>query len=177
MIPVFSKVARETAEKIACISRTNPHVPIDPFPIFGNATLRVIIETAFGGELDEEIMTEQWAIATKNLATYMIIAAPLGISLTDILPLPFITRLKQSTAKIREMVREVIVKRKNKFENGEETTGPDGRPDLLHNILQASNNQVSTEQLIDESMTFLFAGHGAYTTHTFRHAKHNGYIR
>eukprot|EP01080_Neovahlkampfia_damariscottae_P008290 gene8290-114_t len=71
-------------------------------------------------------------------------------------PLPHNNNFANVKSTIKKKITKIIENRKD------EKTNPDGFRDLLSLMIDASDeegNNFSTQELIDESMTFLFAGH------------------
>jgi len=124
--------------------------PVDPFKIFTELTLQIIIDAIFGGEFDAKWMSEQWHTAvTKNLVPYILSLTFFGNACN------YFTALPKQMAKIRAKIQKVIDNKAKTTSLG--TTGLFSK--LLSTINEETHQPISNDIIVDECLTFLFAGH------------------
>jgi len=115
--------------------------------------LYIIIKFAFGGDFVSNWMFNNWIFITGLLREYVLISILFG-RWSDYFPLPIVRKFLKSSKEIRSKVQETIDKRKK-----EETSETN---DLLSAMLKVSDGETgrrfSDEQIIDETLTFLFSG-------------------
>jgi cytochrome P450 len=111
-------------------------------------TLDILIEAMFGRDIDPEARGLYSAVEgvrapsdPRNL--------PIAILAPDWAPIPFLRRARKSIDHISDEIYDIIATRR---QNNEE------RDDLL-SLLLAADESMSTKQVRDEMVTFLFAGH------------------
>lgn len=136
---------------------------VNCFTECANITLNVIIDAAFGGDLDAEKMKELWGQFTPRFADYFFWDIVLGNKLNSYLPMaPWNKHILKPLKEIKKSILEAIRERKEEVAKGSSTPQPTDRKNLLSALLEAKDengSQMSDQQLLDESLTFLFAGH------------------
>ena len=80
----------------------------------------------------------------------------LPLSIVKLLPFSFVKKTHHATNTMREIIKKIMKERRIKIDNG-----TDESSDLLSLLMTAEHNdeKISDELIIDESFTFLFAGH------------------
>jgi cytochrome P450 len=93
----------------------------------------------------------------NNLANYVIISTMIPVSILDYLPFSFVKNCVNSKDKMREIIKGIINERKKKIKQGND----ENEGDLLNLLMTAEldGERIPEELIIDESFTFLFAGH------------------
>eukprot|EP01080_Neovahlkampfia_damariscottae_P011888 gene11888-5215_t len=119
-------------------------------------TLEIISESAFGDASEQKETAKLWDDLNKNFTPYVFLALVIPLSIVDLLPLPFVNKVKNSTKTMKDNIKKLMKERRVKIENG-----TDDSPDLLSLLMTAEldGNKIPDELVIDESFTFLFAGH------------------
>ena len=82
-------------------------------------------------------------------------------SILSYLPIPATKKSLHTVNTMRKMIKKIMMDRKIKIENGE-----DDSSDLLSLLMTAEHDgeKIPEELIIDESFTFLFAGHDVSKT-------------
>ena len=136
---------------------------IEPFPHFSRLAMRTIIDCAFGHDsLDPTLVHHHLGTAVLGLENYFLVSYLLGKKLADSLPLPWSKRVLDNTKSIKSMVRELVSRRRRELEQLPDDAPEREHPsDLLTALLLAGDSEyeMSDKLIIDESVTFLFAGH------------------
>eukprot|EP01080_Neovahlkampfia_damariscottae_P011887 gene11887-5214_t len=119
-------------------------------------TLEIISESAFGDTSEQRETARFWHDLTKNFFSVMTIGALIPMSIVPYLPLPSVKKTFNSQSKMKEIIKKLMKERRVKIENGTDDAG-----DLLSLLMTAEHdgNKIPDELVIDESFTFLFAGH------------------
>jgi len=127
--------------------------------LFGEMTLEVVIDCVFGGKryLDAEAMEPLWKSVNVAVNNYFIGDLILGSTLNTITPFPWNFKIKSCMKQIRAMVKRAIDLKREELKNGEQDS------DLLASLIQVKDETtgegIPESLIIDESLTFLFAGH------------------
>jgi len=145
---------------------------VSPFEHFSTLTLRVVIECAFGRDsLDDAKMARLWHDAIESISSVILFNSLLSPAIAQWLPLPFNFTLRRTMAELSQMVQQLIDKRRHEVEllhqqqdeQALEASGDALPNDLLTSLLKArdpaTGEGMPNELLIDESLTFLAAGH------------------
>ncbi|MFC6905709.1 cytochrome P450 [Halalkalicoccus tibetensis] len=120
-------------------------------PIHGDmmtVTLRIVARALFGVDIDEHVeeigtALEEFMTASENLSNYL---------LPQSIPTPSRRRIERARERLDSVVYELIERRR-------ENPGED---DVISMLLEATDdegNRLSTEQVRDEAVTLLLAGH------------------
>jgi cytochrome P450 len=135
-------------------------------------TLKIISESyfifvltcsAFGDTTDQNETSKLWNAMVNNLANYVIISTMIPVSILNHLPFSFVKNCVHSKDKMREIIKGIINERKNKIKHGND----ENEGDLLNLLMTAEldGERIPEELIIDESFTFLFAGHDVISFH------------
>ena len=120
-------------------------------------TQRIIAGAAFGSE-DETFfdeMADLWHDLVQDFGQTMFLIALFGTN-SVYLPFPMNLRFLKNKKKMNEMVRGLIEKRKN--ENTQKMKGKE-LLSLMIDSEDENGKKINDQGLVDESLTFLFAGH------------------
>ncbi len=130
-------------------------------------TLRIVTASVFGGELEFiEKMAQLWNSVVVSILPFVIRNAMLPIY--KYLPIPSTLQLKKDINEITGLVHQIISHFEKKIanencldENGvyESKDGNCYLMPLLLTMKDESGKHISKQQIIDECLTFLFAGH------------------
>jgi cytochrome P450 len=115
------------------------------------------LASAFGDTTDQNETAKLWNAMVNNLANYVIISTMIPVSILDYLPFSFVKNCVNSKDKMREIIKGIINERKKKIKQGND----ENEGDLLNLLMTAEldGERIPEELIIDESFTFLFAGH------------------
>jgi len=118
---------------------------------FNDLALRIVIDNAFSGEFDPHWMEDAWTVAVRRAMDCQMISFLLG-------PLGrFISRqyVHLKVGQISDKIKGVVHKRKQLA--AEASPKPSSRRDLVSLLMDTEG--MADQQRVDESLTFLFAGH------------------
>jgi cytochrome P450 len=115
------------------------------------------IFSALGDTTDQNETAKLWNAMMNNLANYVVISTMIPVSILDYLPFSFVKNCVNSKIKMREIIKGIINERKKKIKQGND----ENEGDLLNLLMTAEldGERIPEELIIDESFTFLFAGH------------------
>lgn len=111
-------------------------------------TLDILVEAMFGRDIDTD-GRDIYAAVEALEAPLEPRKQPITFMAPDWLPVPFLRRAQEALTHLDEQIYDIITDRRRKDEN---------RDDLLSMLLEA-DTEMSDEQIRDEMVTFLFAGH------------------
>eukprot|EP01080_Neovahlkampfia_damariscottae_P001748 gene1748-517_t len=119
-------------------------------------TLEIISESAFGDTSEQRETAKLWCDLSKNFFSVINFGLLLPMSILPYLPVPSIKKTFVSQTKMKENITKIMSQRRPKIENGTDDSG-----DLLSLLMTAEmdGEKISDELVVDESFTFLFAGH------------------
>lgn len=113
-----------------------------------NLTLEILVEAMFGRDIDLEERGLYDAVEAAH-GPFEPRNQPITFLAPDWLPVPFLRRAQNALDHIDEQIYEIMADRRQNDED---------RNDLLSFLLDA-DSEMSDEQVRDEMITFLFAGH------------------
>eukprot|EP01100_Stratorugosa_tubuloviscum_P006375 TRINITY_DN275_c0_g2_i1.p1 TRINITY_DN275_c0_g2~~TRINITY_DN275_c0_g2_i1.p1 ORF type:complete len:513 (-),score=225.51 TRINITY_DN275_c0_g2_i1:104-1642(-) len=154
-VPIILQHSLSTVQRL----RENNSQPFKFVPLMNDFTLNVIIDVAFGGDFDANWMYHTWESLLKNLSYFSIWQILIGPKLVNYLPLPSKNGLFKAKKMIEKKVAKAIEKRVKEIEN---SNGNCEFNDLLGTLILAKDSQGNSTPLkiiVDECLTFLFAGH------------------
>jgi len=132
----------------ATASRLSPGEPVDIHAALTRTTLEILLDCMFGTAID-----------FRERGLYDIVDAiqtplqpdnqPVTLFAPDWLPVPMLRRAERARSELRETVTAILEHRRE---------SDDGHTDLLSMLLD-SETRMSDEQIRDEMLTFLIAGH------------------
>lgn len=132
--------------------------------LFALHAMRVIVNLAFGGDFDPVWMLNAWETVEHAFNDWTWGSCLFG-DLWDHLPIPAAAGFDKARMMIRTKLSEVIDQRRARLqqleEEGEELDEAD-QSNLLYVLLESTNEfgePWSNEEIIDQAITFLFAGH------------------
>jgi cytochrome P450 len=132
--------------------------------LFALHTMRVIVHLAFGGDFDPEWMLNAWERVEHAFNDWTWGWCVFG-DIWNYLPIPAAAGFRKARMAIRDRLAEAIDARRIKLEAmveaGEELDEADHN-NLLYCLLGSTNvngEVFTTEEIVDQSITFLFAGH------------------
>ncbi|WP_340097784.1 cytochrome P450 [Salinibaculum salinum] len=117
-------------------------------------TLEILVDAMFGRDIDiaeRGIYDAVEAFQKPMQPKYQ----PITFFAPDWTPLPFLRRANRAHDHLHEQVDDIIDQRRTRRERG----GQDADRDDLLSMLLDADTEMSDEQIRDEMMTFLFAGH------------------
>eukprot|EP01096_Ripella_sp_DP13-Kostka_P010447 TRINITY_DN40_c1_g1_i10.p1 TRINITY_DN40_c1_g1~~TRINITY_DN40_c1_g1_i10.p1 ORF type:complete len:554 (+),score=226.36 TRINITY_DN40_c1_g1_i10:69-1664(+) len=138
-----------------------------PFDHFSALTLQIVIDCVFGGSnsgLDLPRLIHDWHVMTKSISPYFMWALMFG-SKTRFLPFPSVIKTLRVTGDVRKEVRSAIQHKKRLLlEQGDDSDSTEGGDtDLITSLLKVvdpeTGEKMPEDLIVDESITFLFAGH------------------
>jgi cytochrome P450 len=133
----------------AMVAEWSPNDARDLQDDFMQLTLKIACKTLFNVELSHEVRAIGDAL-TRALAGFRRRTVS-ALPLPDWFPSPTITRMRQATRELDEVLFRLIRERRQK---------PDDRGDLLSMLMLAEDSgQMGDHQLRDELMTLFIAGH------------------
>jgi len=132
--------------------------------LFALHAMRVIVNLAFGGDFDPVWMLEAWERVEHAFNDWTWGWCVFG-DIWSHIPIPAAAGFDKARLLIRNKLAEVIEQRKQKLQEMEEQ-GLDldeaDQSNLLYVLLQSTNVEGeawTNEEIIDQAITFLFAGH------------------
>ncbi|CEM11916.1 unnamed protein product [Vitrella brassicaformis CCMP3155] len=132
----------------------------NPANLFGRMALMVVIEALFSKGIDGDWFHEKWSSVIGKNASYNIGKLLIG-SAMDYLPLPPTRRLLGTMEALRKEIRALIRLRRAQLAHGELITTD--RCDVITAMVKAvdetTGEGIEDEQIVDEALTFLIAGH------------------
>lgn len=145
-----------------------PDLPI----LLGKFTIRGIVDCAFGGKkyIDVEEVGRTQEDMNKTLSMFFLTEMLFGAALNEKLPLPWNKDFMKHTQRLRDLVDQAInrklaerVEENRRAESGEGEETENRERDLLDALIDAvdpeSGESIPRSLIIDECITFLFAGH------------------
>jgi len=136
--------------------------PVNAAEFFSSVTMAVIVQTSFGGLLDPCEVAEHWRAMGKAFNLYALCRFALGKTVNDALPLPANRTVNRQAVLIRKLIRNVIEKKRTLLAQAEEAGEAVTARDLLTSLLlvrDEDGNGMEEQLIVDECLTFLFAGH------------------
>lgn len=131
-------------------------------PLFSLHTMRVIVSLAFGGDFEAEWMSETWYKITRAFSNWTVGSVLFG-SIWNHIPIAAGAGFFKAKQALKDEICKVIAKRKKQYaEEGD--PDPSKRNDLLYHLLRAKDLKgnpvtLNEEDIVNEALTFLFAGH------------------
>eukprot|EP01080_Neovahlkampfia_damariscottae_P000436 gene436-6849_t len=152
---MVSQIIEETNKKLDSFEKNNKNLIFEHFTEnISQITLSVICAVGFGGDIDGiDEFAEDFVHLVDDYFLVMLGLVFIGKWFSK-LPLPHNIKFNKTRAKLEKKVLEIIDKRKKENDLS-------GR-DLLSLMICAQSedgNNFSNQELFDESITFLFAGH------------------
>lgn len=138
-------IVRRTKEQIA---DWDPGSVLDMDEEMRRLTLNILVETMFGPEIDAE--ARGFHEAAEDIGTpFAPKNQPITFLAPDWAPIPFLRRKRQAIEHIDEQIYDIVSSRRQSDKV---------RDDLVSMLIDADAD-MSDEQIRDEMVTFLFAGH------------------
>jgi len=144
---------------IGHISSLDPEKYYSTRELFSPFAMEMIIQLAFGGEFDSKSMTKKW----KNLNriyNFWLFGTLLFGSIWSYIPITYGSGYQKKLEQIYVDVKKVIANRRKKEK--ENPPLPEERKDLISVLINSTdenNNPIDDQVIVDEILTFLFAGH------------------
>eukprot|EP01103_Thecamoeba_quadrilineata_P011955 TRINITY_DN2972_c1_g3_i1.p1 TRINITY_DN2972_c1_g3~~TRINITY_DN2972_c1_g3_i1.p1 ORF type:complete len:507 (-),score=124.81 TRINITY_DN2972_c1_g3_i1:54-1574(-) len=166
--PIFKfKVLREYLPSMSSITskfveelRQDSGKEINATELMSKLTMRIIIGTVLGGDLDADDLAEKYKELVNDLTYIMFAHMAIG-RFWKYLPFPVFFRFSRNVAVVENLIKQAIASRKAKLSQEKEDDGPSNETDLLSALLKVRDsdaNSLSERELVDQVLTFLFAG-------------------
>lgn len=136
--------------------------PVNAAEFFSSVTMAVIVQTSFGGLLEPVVVAGHWRRLNKAFNLYALTRMALGRTVNDLIPFPANKIVYGEIKALKALIRDAISKKRQMLADSEAQGSPVTARDLLTSLLQARDedgNGMDEELVIDECLTFLFAGH------------------
>jgi len=154
-------IARLTAQPTST-TEASGRAPVNAAEFFSSITMAVIVQTSFGGLLDSTDIANHWRVMNRAFNHYALGRFALGRAVNDAIPFPANRTVNGEAAQIRKKISHAIEKKRKLLADAAAAGEGVTARDLLTSLLQARDedgNGMEEHLIIDECLTFLFAGH------------------
>jgi len=155
----FALMRDKTNGLLSKLTESSSNSEIEPLNSLSNLTLEVIISAVFGGDFDVDWMQKQWAYVYGLFIPFCLNKLLFGYCVCW-LPLPHPIRLYAAVAGMKKTILDFVKKRKS---DNRTYLGTDLLAKLL-TVADGENEKIPDDQIVDEALTILFAGHDTLTS-------------
>lgn len=136
--------------------------PVNAAEFFSTVTMSVIVQTSFGGLLDPAVVAGHWRRLNQAFNVYALTRMALGRTLNDLIPFPTNKTVYSEAKALRDLIGDALSRKRQEIAESEAQGIVVTARDLLTSLVQARDedgNGMEEELIVDECLTFLFAGH------------------